>query len=258
MISLRTLLRGDETGRRLFLARLIVATLVGAIAASTLLYGYFIDGFVDSRLPLAVFVIAPSVGVVALELDYLLSFRWTSPHRTTLCMAIALLPLVVSSATHYHPPIAADVFRLLQTEYRGKTIVSPSMGPAMAGPHLAFALTGGRAVSSWYLDVSPQQLEQLEPLRDADGTLTYVCVDTLYLRERALRPGLVPSHASACDPAVASMASQGHTVVASGVGWGVMRLNREAATTSQTEAGLARYGRSRARMLGGGHGNGAD
>jgi hypothetical protein len=258
VISLRTLLRGDETGRRLFLARLTVATVAGAIATSTLLYGYFTDSFVDSKLPLAVFLIAPSVGVVALELDYLLSFRWTSPHRTALCMAVALLPIVISSATHYQPPIAVDVFRLLQSEYRGRTIVAPSPAPWMAGPHLAFALTGGRAVPSWGFDVPPQQLEHLEPLRDADGALTYVCVDTLYLRELALRPEFTRRYASHCDLAVARMASRGHTVVASGVGWGIVRLNREASTTSQTEAGLARDGRSRARMPEGGRGSGPD
>jgi hypothetical protein len=239
MIALRTLVRGDETGRRLFLARLTLASLAGAIATSTLLYGYFTDAFVNSKLPLAVFLIAPSVGVVALELDYLLSFRWTSPHRTTLCMAMALLPIVVSSATHYQPPIAVDVFRLLQREYRGRTIVAPSPAPWMAGPHLAFALTGGRAVPSWGFDVPPEQLEHLEPLRDADGTLTYVCVDTLYLREIALRPEFVRLYASHCDQAVARMASQGHPVVAGGVGWWVMRLNREASFAEHTEDGLA-------------------
>jgi len=239
LISLRTLVRGDATGRRLFLARLTVATLAGAIATSTLLYGYFTDGFVDSKLPLAVFLIAPSVGVVALELDHLLAFRWTSPHRTALCTAVVLLPIVVSSTTHYRPPIAVDVFRLLQSEYRGRTIVAPSPAPWMAGPHLAFALTGGRAVPSWGFDVPPQQLEQLESLRDVDGALTYMCVDTLYLRELALRPEFTRRYVSHCDQAVARMASRGHTVVASGVGWGMMRLNRESPSARDTEDGLA-------------------
>ena len=237
MISLRTLLRGDETGRRLFLARLTIATLAGAVATSTVLYGYFVDGFVDSKLPLAAFLIAPSVGVVALELDYLLSFRWHSPRRTPLCMAVALLPLVIGSATQFHPPIAVDVFRLLQTEYRGRTIVSPHLGAAMAGPHLAFALTGGRAVPSEDFDVPPHQLERLEPLRDADGTLTYVCVNTLYIRELALRGSAPRGLPSVCDVAVARMVSRGHTVVASGVGWAVMRLNREESPTASRVRG---------------------
>jgi hypothetical protein len=227
MISLRTLLRGDGTGQRLFLARLTIATTAGVAASSAVLYGYFVDGFVESMLPLVVFLIAPSLGVVALELEHLLAYRWNSPYLGALCGCLVLLPLLVASAMQYRPPIAVELFQLLQTEYRGRTIVSPLLGSAMAGPQLAFALTGGRAMPSGDIDVPPENLRSFEPLRDPDGTLTYVCVDTLYIREVALR-GISPKEfLSVCDLASARMLARGHTIVTSGTGWTIMRLGRE-------------------------------
>jgi hypothetical protein len=90
-----------------------------------------------------------------------------------------------------------------------------------------FALTGGRSVAAGDIDVPPADMARLEPLRDADGMLTYVCVDTLYLRELALRGIETPPFPSVCELAATRMVARGHMIVASGVGWTVMRLNHE-------------------------------
>lgn len=224
VLSLRTLGRGDATEPRRFLARLTVATLGGTVVTSALLYGYFVDGFVHSRLPLAVFLVAPAIGVVAVELRVLVGARSSSPLLGPLCSGVALLPLVAASISQYRPPVAVEMFRLLQTEYRGKAVVAPNLGPALSGPELAFALTGGRAFRTGDVDVTSEDLRHLEPLRDADGTLTYVCLDTLYLRWTT-KLGAV----NVCDLAVSRMVPRGHDVLAEGIGWTIMRVNREAA-----------------------------
>ena len=212
---------GLSEGHRL-LARLTVSVVAGTVASSTVLYGYFVDGFVVSLLPLASFVIAPALGIVAFELRRILGGLVAWPHLGTLTAIMVLAPMVVASFTHYRPPVAVELFHLLQTEYRGKTIVGPNLGPWHANPELAFTLTGGRALRTSDIEVTPADVQRFEPLRDADGTLTYVCLDTLYIRKKAAL-----GESSTCERAASRMTERGHPVIAEGFGWTVVDVNRE-------------------------------
>jgi hypothetical protein len=213
-----------------FLARLTVSTIAGIVAVSTVLYGYFVDGFVDSMLPLATFLVAPSLGIVALELHRLVSLRWSWPHLRTLSATVVLVPLVLASGAHFRPPVGVGLFERLQGDLRGQNIVGPNMGPAHANPDLAFALAGGRAFRTSDVEATLEDVRRFEPLRGPDGALSYVCLDTLYLRQIG-RPGA----SSACDVAVTRMVSRGHTVVADGLGWAIIQINAESVMPTATE-----------------------
>jgi hypothetical protein len=222
VLAARSLVRGglDTSGQ--FLAKLMLASTAGMIVTSTALYGYFVDGFVRSLLPLSTFLIAPAIGVVALQLERAVARRWTWPYLRLLCGAVAMLPLVLASVNHFRPPVAADLFDLLQTEYRGRTIIAPNPGPYFAVAELAFALTGGRAFRTSDVDATPDDVVRFDSLRDSDGTLTYLCLDTVYLRWMAS-----PDAGNYCDLAVDRMVPRGHQVVGRGVGWVIMAVNRE-------------------------------
>jgi hypothetical protein len=220
--------RGSLSEPHRFLAYLTLSVTVGIVAASTVLYGYFVDGFVVSNLPLASFLIAPSLGIVAFEVHRIVSARWSSPHVRMLSAVVVLLPLMVASATQFRPPVAVELFNLLQTEYRGRTIVGPNLGPWHANPELAFALAGGRAFWTSDVDATPEDVRRFESLREADGSLTYICLDTVYLRDRS-QPG---GH-NVCDVAVSRMVPRGHQIVAEGTGWAIMRIGREGEVTAR-------------------------
>jgi hypothetical protein len=221
--SVFALRRGALSEPHRLLANLTVSVVVGTAAVSTVLYGYFVDGFVISMLPLASFLVGPALGIVALELRTILGRVGSWSHLAPFSTLVVLAPLVAASAAHFRPPVAVTYMHLLQTEYRGKTLVSPNFVAWQMGPALAFSLTDGRAVETSDLDVTPEDVRRFESLRDADGSLTYVCLDTLYLRQVG-RPGAL----STCDIAVTRMLPRGHTVVADGLGWAIVRLNREA------------------------------
>ena len=72
------------------------------------------------------------------------------------------------------------------------------------------------------LDLTPADAMRFDAARDADGSLTYVCLDTLYLRDIA-KPGVQ----NLCDVAVARMVPRGDRVVAEGTGWAIMHVERE-------------------------------
>ena len=78
----------DEPTR--FVAHLTLSAVAGAVFASTVLYGYFVDAFVVSVLPLATFLIAPALGVVALELRTMLDRFGRLPGRGALPVVIVL------------------------------------------------------------------------------------------------------------------------------------------------------------------------
>jgi len=222
VLALRNLARHHGGGSERFVSAVTVAALAGTIATSAVLYGFFVDGFVGSVLPLSIFIIAPAAGVVWFELRTLLSRMLAPRYSGLICGAIVLLPMVVSTAAHVRPPVAADLFRLLQTDYRGRTIVAPYPNAGHTEPELAFALTGGRAFRTSEVEATPEDVVSFEPLREPDGTLTYLCYDTVYLRWIAS-----PEAANICDPAVEQMQARGHVIVASGKGWTMMQLNRE-------------------------------
>jgi hypothetical protein len=218
----RTLIRRHGGDSELLLSRVIIATMAGAVATSTVLYGYFVDGFVVSLLPLSTLLIAPSTGLVALELRRLLAPLWSSPRLGAVSATIALLPIMVASAQHAEPPVAVELFHRLQTEYRGRTIIAPSVGPWMANDALAFALTGGRAIRVSDLDATLDDVRRFDTLRDQDGMLTYLCLDTVYLRQRYRSDAF-----NVCDLAEASMVPRGHQIVADGPGWFIMQIGDE-------------------------------
>jgi hypothetical protein len=220
--SVFALRRKDLTDEHRLLARLTVSVVVGICAASTVLYGYFVDGFVVSLLPLATFLVAPALGIVALELRRLLSPVVTSPHLGPFATVAVLAPLVAASIAHYQPPVAVELFRLLQSDYQGRTIVAPNLGPWHANPELAFTLTGGRAFRTSDVDATPDDVRRFDGVRDHDGRLTYVCLDTLYIRKLAALG--VPS---TCERAADLMAARGHQIVADGFGWTVVDIQRE-------------------------------
>src|SRR6185295_17602524 len=124
---------------------------------------------------------------------------WSSPRLGAVCATIALLPIIVASAQHAEPPVAVELFHRLQTEYRGRTIIAPNVGPWMANDALAFALTGGRAIRVSDLDAIPGDVRRYDALRDPDGGLTYICLDTVYLRKQS-----DPDSVNLCDLAEAS------------------------------------------------------
>ncbi|MCC7368599.1 MAG: hypothetical protein IT306_09260 [Chloroflexi bacterium] len=214
--------RPDATPAERFTASLTLSTVLGALVTSTLLYGYFLHGFVESLLPLTVFLIAPAFGVVALELGRLIEPRFTRPAVGPLVGLGVLLPLAWSSVAHFEPPVAVPLFELLQGDLRGRSTVSPSLGAAMMGPELAFALADGRAASTGDIEATPTDLSRLAGVRDEDGGLFYVCLDTLYLRQRH-KDGAY----SVCEIAASRLARRGHQPMASGLGWTVIPINPE-------------------------------
>ena len=218
----------SETQR--FLARLTLSAGIGIVTSSMVLYGYFVNGFVDSLLPIATFLVAPALGVVAIELHRLLSQFWSSPHVRTLSAAVVLVPLIAGSIGHFRPPVGVGLFERLQGELRGQNIIAPNLGAFHSNPELAFALAGGRAFRTSDVDATPEDVRRFESLRAPDGTLTYFCLDTMYLRQ-IHRPGA----GNACDVAVSRMVPRGHTIVADGFGWAILQVNRESETPTATE-----------------------
>lgn len=232
--SILMLRRPDTTPSERFVAALSVSGVLGALTTSTLLYGYFMGGFVESLLPLTVFLIAPALGAAALEIRRLLSFRFLTPHLGTISGALVLVPMVVSSVMHFEPPVAVPLFQMLQSDLRGRAVLAPFLGPALAGPELAFALGGGRAAATTDIDATPADLERLASMSDPDGTLTYVCLDTLYLRQRTKLGAY-----SVCEIAEQRLTARGHPAVASGLGWTVIRLDSDERAVAPPEIGAA-------------------
>jgi hypothetical protein len=214
--------RGNLSETHRFVAQLTISSLLGAVVASTVLYGYFVDAFVVSILPLASFLIAPALGVLAIDLHDRLIWHWNWPHVRTLSTLAVVLPLLATSAMRFEPPFALDLFQRLQTEYRGRTIIAPNVGPWMANDALAFALTGGRAIRASELGASPSDGRHLDDLRDSNGALTYLCLDTVYLRKRP-----APDAVNLCDLAEASLVAPRHQMVANGQGWFIMEIGDE-------------------------------
>ena len=239
-IEVVKLARGRYDGQRRVLASLLVSTTLGAMATSALLYGYFVDTYVVSLLPCGVFLAALATGVVAIEISDVMARLSGLEALASYASLTALLPIVVASATVYRPPIAVEYVSLLQTEYRDRTIVGPTVGQWLFAPELAFSLTGGRAAQTAGIEATPEDVQRLADLRAADGTLTYACLDTLYIRKAARR-----GDPSVCEVAEARMVQRGHEVVADGFGWTVMRLFPEDRPT--TAASCRPTGRSASR-----------
>ena len=221
------LLRGRYDGPRRVLASLLLATSLGAMATSALLHSYFVDTYVVSLLPCGVFLVALATGVVAVEIyDVTARLSHSQAVASYACLA-ALLPVVAASVTTYRPPIGVEYMSLLRTSFRDQAIVGPTVGQWLFAPELAFALTGGRAAQTGSFEATPEDLERFAELRGPDGTLTYACLDTLYIR-RTARSG----DPSVCEVAEGRLVQRGHEVVADGFGWTVMRLYAEDRTTS--------------------------
>jgi hypothetical protein len=224
------LVRGRLTGPRRFLAVLSVSTTFGAIATSTLLHGYFVDAFVASQLPFATLLIAPSTGLVALELRRRLAACCPWKGLGAVCGAAVLLPLVASSVSHYRPPVVPDLIRLLATDYQNRSIVGPGITA-----EFAFAMTGGRSASIGGLGTSAgfpavaADLERLRSMNDLDSPLLFLCLEPMY-RGHATNPLF-----AACQDIVTDMAPRMRDTVASGRGWMLVRLDPETAVVTDTK-----------------------
>jgi hypothetical protein len=243
IIAAVMLARGRYEGIRRFQAALALSTLAGMVVTSTLLYGYFVDAYAFSLLPLAVFLVAATTGVVAIEIHDVLARLTRSGRLAVVGSLLVLVPIVSASVGMFRPPVAVALFRDLQTEYLGRTFIGPNLGPWMANDVLAFTLTGGRAFKTTEVEPTPEDLRRYAALRDADGTLTYLCLDTLYLRNQSLAShrDLQPD-GSLCEAATAHMVREGHALVSAGDGWSILRMHVAggAPPTTATAGSLSR------------------
>jgi len=123
--SFFALSRGWLSEPHRFLSNLTVSATIGTIVASSMLYASFVDGFVNSTLPLASFLIAPALGALALELQTLLGKVWRSPHVMTLTTALVVVPVLLATIVHYEPPVEFQLYRQVQNELRQR----PGVGP---------------------------------------------------------------------------------------------------------------------------------
>jgi len=217
-----------------FVAILTVSATFGAIVTSTLLFGYFVDAFIESQLPFASLMIALSIGTVALGLHRLVVHYSRLDVLGAVCGAAMLLPVVAASVSLYRPPVTPDLIQVLTDDYQGRSIVGPGLIA-----EFAFAMTGGRAASLGGLGSSAgfpavaADLDRLRSMRDADGTLLFLCLEPVY-----------PAHATnplfaACRDLVADMAPKMRGTVASGQGWMLMRFDPDAGTiTAETQRPL--------------------
>jgi len=216
------LLRGHYSGPRRLLAGLLLSTTAGAMVTSALLYGYFVDAYVVSLLPCGVFLGALATGVVAVEI-YDVTARLSRSEAVANWVSLtALVPVVVASVMLFRPPVTTEYMSLLRTAYRDQTIIGPPVEAWLFAPELAFVLTGAMSVRTASIEATPEDIERLSGLRESDGTLTYACLDTLYIRKMAKL-----GESSVCEIAASRMLQRGHQVVAEGFGWVVMRINSE-------------------------------
>jgi hypothetical protein len=238
IIAAVMLVRGRYQGTRRFMAALAISTLAGMAATSMLLYGYFVDAYAFSLLPLAVFLVSSTAGVLGIEVHDALVRLKRSPHVALIGSLLVLLPVIVASVDMFRPPMAVTLFHLLQTEYRGRTIIAPNFGPWMANEVLAFTLTGGRAFRTSDLEPTPDDLRRYAAVREADSSLTYLCLDTLFLRNQSLASQRHnQADTSVCDIATGRMIDQGHELLVAGEGWSILRVQADEQTLSVAERG---------------------
>ena len=211
-----------RSGPRRLLAGLLLSTTAGAMVTSALLYGYFVDAYVVSLLPCGVFLVALATGVVAVEI-YDVTARLSRSEAVANWVSLtALVPVVVASVMLFRPPVTTEYMSLLRTAYRDQTIIGPRVEAWLFAPELAFVLMGAMSVRTASIEATPEDIERLSALRESDGTLTYACLDTLYICKMAK-----VGEPSVCEIAASRMLQRGHQVVAEGFGWVVMRINSE-------------------------------
>jgi hypothetical protein len=200
---------------RRLLAILSLACWSAAFVSAALLWGYFEGGFIGSSLPMAVFLVGPSLAALALDAGRV--------PRVSLPMAGAVLLglLCVSGTVRFRAPVDATVYRLLSDEYRGRSLVAPD--PLML---TVTALTGGPAIPSGGIWITPEQRERVNRSREASGELRYVCVSPNVARFGDLTVGKDGKILDPCQEAVTRMVWQGDEVERYGLGWVIMRVAR--------------------------------
>jgi hypothetical protein len=118
--ALFALSRDSLTESQRFLTYLMLSAVTGTIVASSTLYTPFVEAFVGGSLPLASFLIAPALGIVALELKTALSTTWKSPRLEHVCTTLVLIPLVLASVFHVRPELDNQLMDALPGNLRTK------------------------------------------------------------------------------------------------------------------------------------------
>ena len=204
------------TGRvRLYVGQLLTATMLGIAAVMLVLPGYFVDSYLNSRLPLLVFPVTLGIGIVALDLCLIvrLMLRAGSPIVRGAVLVLAfvtcLTPLAVNSVEKLRasPPYGPEYIRRLQSaEFYGQPFVAPgNLHNLVAG------LTNGLAAPA-ALVIDRDDLVRLSKFRNADGQLFYFCL------------GREDSTKQDCHDAAHKMASDGHQLLYEGDDYVIVEL----------------------------------
>ena len=193
---------------RVGLAQIQLGLVLGIVATSLVLRGYFLDGYVEHFLPYLVFPIVVGVAVAALDIGSLAARvdpRGLGP--VAIALAIVVMGGNFGRVFERYPQLAPDLVATLQRDYVGLPFVGTPYGP-----HLTFALTGGvSAVGP--LDLYDADLPRFENLRTMDGRLYYLCFDSW-------------TRGPSCDRAEIMYVGMGHTMVGRGKTWAIFELRR--------------------------------
>ena len=143
--ALFALSRNSLAEQQQFLTYLLISAMTGTLVASSTLYTTFVEGFVGGALPLASFLIAPALGIVALELKTALANTWKSPRLERVCATLVLIPLVLASAFHVRPQLDDEVMNALPANLRTKIENTQKIDTWFAWPEKLTAQTSGRS-----------------------------------------------------------------------------------------------------------------
>jgi hypothetical protein len=123
--------------RHKFVAKLTVSAAVGTIVASSTLYDAFVDGFANGSLPLASFLIAPSIGALAFELRTLVGSFSKNQLVGAGITGLVLLPLVLTSAIQMRPALKGELMNALPPGVRSGAEAVPKLDSWLSSPALA-------------------------------------------------------------------------------------------------------------------------
>lgn len=226
VVSAPVALFSSRCPSRRFLAALMLSVAAGALAVATLLSGYFLGGFLGSGLPLVTFLLAPAVGIAALDIAAVLA-RF-SPRLAPVVPPALLLLYVGPLLSQVRAPVDGEIFRLLRQEYAGQPFVSTSGRGLMLS-----ALTGSKVVDARGAALAGNNRRLVEPYRGSDGRLLYFCIDPVFNRfgdrsaTQAVDRGSPAGVPDVCAGAAADMVADGQEVERQGPGWVIMRVNPE-------------------------------
>ncbi len=186
-------------------APLLIAILGGMFVASAVLRGYYSDAYLRSHLPFFGFPIWVSLGVVAEDLVRLTRFPAAS---------IALVvPILASSWLMYKPPFPGQVFKILERDFKGRSILTPSH-------YYVYALTGGRTFPIPPGHPTPDEIPTLVHLREPDGRIAVVCID-LVTGGAAIQRGNIGNE---CGLFINPLIKNGHRVARAGKGYSIVEI----------------------------------